>query len=112
MHRKVAIPVEDGKMSVHFGHCQQFAIYETDDKDIIAEDFLKPPTHSPGVYPDWLRQLGVDNVITGGIGNRAIQRFLNYKINVYVGAPVKEPAELVKDLVSGNLKAGENLCDH
>ncbi len=110
--RKIAIPVENNRVCQHFGHCRQFAVYNVDDNKIISENFLTPPRHEPGVLPAWLAEKGVKDVIAGGMGQRAINLFLNQKINVYVGVAPKEPKELVQDLINDKLDAGKNLCDH
>ncbi|MCF8229950.1 MAG: NifB/NifX family molybdenum-iron cluster-binding protein [Bacteroidales bacterium] len=110
--RKIAIPLSQGIMAAHFGHCEQFALFEIEDKSIASKEVVNPPAHEPGVFPLWLKQQNVDDVIAGGMGQKAINLFLQNKINVYVGAPQKEAEELVLDLLHDNLQAGENLCDH
>lgn len=111
-HRKIAIPIAQGKMCAHFGHCEKFAVFEVNNGEITEEKHLVPPAHQPGVYPAWLNEMGVHDVIAGGIGQRAISLFNRQGVNVYAGAPLKEPSMLVKDLINGSLQAGENLCDH
>jgi predicted Fe-Mo cluster-binding NifX family protein len=110
--KKIAIPATGNTLSSHFGHCDKFAIYDTDNGTIKKEDFITPPNHQPGVYPKWLKEQGVTDVIAGGIGQRAIQLFNQQGINVCVGAPLKAAEELVKDYISGNLESKENYCDH
>ena len=46
---KIAIPLTNGQLSAHFGHCGQFGIYEVDDGKIIASKLETPPAHEPGV---------------------------------------------------------------
>ncbi len=82
---KIAIPVVDGQLNSHFGHTNQFYIYETTDSKIINEEILTPPPHEPGVFPKWLADMGVTDVISGGMGQRAISLFNLSKINVFVG---------------------------
>lgn len=112
MKRRIAIPLEDGKLCAHFGHCRQFAIIDTEDGHIGNETFLQPPPHEPGLLPAWLGEKGVTDVIAGGMGQRAINLFNNQDINVFVGAQVKSPRELATDLINGSLEAGSNYCDH
>jgi predicted Fe-Mo cluster-binding NifX family protein len=111
---RIAIPVTDGKLSPHFGHCEQFAIIDadTDTKNIKSQKLVKPPTHEPGVLPRWLSGLNVELIITGGMGQRAQQLFAQSGIDVVVGAPDNEPQELISQYLSGVLKCGQNLCDH
>lgn len=112
MKRKIAIPLENGIMSTHFGHSQQFAVLETNNGTIENERMLVPPPHEPGVIPAWLAGEGVTDVIAGGMGQRAIDLFNGQNINVFVGAQRKAYRELAQDLISGTLEAGANYCDH
>ncbi|MCD6112496.1 MAG: ATPase [Bacteroidales bacterium] len=110
--KKIAIPTQSKILCAHFGHCDAFMIFETEDKKIISEDIVIPPNHEPGVFPAWLAQLGVTDVICGGMGQRAITLFNENKINVFVGAEMKAPKDLVIDFVNGNLSVSGNFCDH
>jgi predicted Fe-Mo cluster-binding NifX family protein len=112
MKRRIAIPLENGILCSHFGHCQQFSIIDTQDNLITGENLVTPPPHEPGLLPGWLAEKGVTDVIAGGMGQRAIELFNLNKINVFVGAPIKEPRHLAGDLLSDNLQAGANMCDH
>lgn len=112
MKKRIAIPLENGILCSHFGHCEQFAIINAEDNSISKEELLTPPPHEPGLLPAWLAGNGVTDVIAGGMGQRAIDLFNQQKINVYVGAHPKSYKELVKDLLSDNLSSGANLCDH
>ena len=112
MKRRIAIPLENGILCSHFGHCEKFSIIDTKDNDITGIDFLTPPPHEPGLLPGWLSEKGVTDVIAGGMGQRAIDLFTQQKINVFVGAQLKEPENLVNDLLTNTLEAGANYCDH
>ncbi len=112
MIRKIAIPSENGVLCPHFGHCQQFAIIETDDKTIINEHFVIPPPHEPGLLPVWLAEKGVTDVIAGGMGHKAIAIFNNNKINVFIGAPIRKTKELVRDFLNNQLLLTANYCNH
>jgi len=111
--KKIALPAENGILCAHFGHCQNFFIYDIDENNIIInESIINPPAHEPGAYPAWLAQYNVSDIIAGGIGQKAIDLFNQSKINVHVGAPAKEPKKLVQDFLAGNLSTNANLCDH
>ena len=111
---KVAIPLADGKLTAHFGHCGQFAIVDVDpeSKTIKSQVVLDPPPHEPGVLPAWLSEQGVSLVIAGGMGQRAQMLFGEKDIEVIVGAPVETPEELVSSYLAGTLQTGTNVCDH
>jgi len=108
----VAIPLENGRLCSHFGHCQQFALVEVADNNIVAEKLVIPPPHEPGLLPGWLAEQGVTDVIAGGMGQRAIDLFAAQHIRVNVGALPKSPAELVSDWLQRTLVTGNNSCDH
>lgn len=111
---KIAIPLAQGKLCLHFGHCEQFAIIEVDDKakKIVRTETLTPPPHEPGLLPRWLGEKAVNLVIAGGMGGRARDLFTAQNIEVLTGAPVAAPAELVAAYFAGTLQLGENTCDH
>ncbi len=112
MKKRIAIPLENGILCSHFGHCEQFAIIDTVDRGISKEVLVTPPPHEPGLLPAWLAEKGVTDVIAGGMGQRAIDLFNQQSINVFVGAQPKNHNQLVNDLLSDTLIAGANLCDH
>jgi len=112
MKKRIAIPLENVILCSHFGHCQQFAISDAKDNLITGETLVTPPPHEPGLLPGWLAEKGVTDVIAGGMGQRAIDLFNHQNINVFVGAPQKNPKELTNDLLSNTLQAGANYCDH
>jgi len=109
---KFAIPFAEGKLAVHFGHSQAFAVIEVEENEIKDKKYLVPPPHEPGVLPKWLDDLGADVIIAGGMGHRAIGLFEQYGIKVITGAPALEPEELVTSYLEDRLITGENLCDH
>ena len=112
MKQVVAIPLEQGRLCRHFGHCEQVAIIETEDGTIRSETRVTPPPHEPGLLPAWLSEKGVTEVITAGIGRKAIRLFEQQLIRVHVGAEYKDPQELVTDYCRQSLATGINACDH
>lgn len=111
---KIAIPTAEGKLSMHFGHCQNFEILtvDTDKKTITGSQSMTPPPHEPGVLPAWLGELGVNLIIAGGMGQRAQQLFTQQNIEVVVGAPAESPEALIQAWMDGTLSTGTNACDH
>ncbi len=111
---KIAIPLTDGKLSAHFGHCQKFAVIDADEatKVVGAQTLLTPPAHEPGVYPAWLAGQGATHIIAGGMGQQAQNLFAQSGIQVVIGAPAEEPAVIVGLFLQGKLQTGANLCDH
>ena len=111
---RIAIPVTDGKLSVHFGHCEEFALVDVDEqtREIANVAKLLPPAHEPGVLPEWLSEQKADVVIAGGMGQRAQQLFAQNNIKVVVGASDRPPEELVSAYLNNTLETGDNVCDH
>jgi predicted Fe-Mo cluster-binding NifX family protein len=109
----IAIPLEDGKLCSHFGHCTKFALIQTDDKKtIIARRDMDAPPHEPGLLPDWLYERGVSLVICGGMGPRALELFAQKDIKVITGAPIDTPEALVTAYFAESLKTSVNSCNH
>lgn len=109
---RFAIPLAEGKLTAHFGHCQEFAIIDVEAEEITKKEILVPPPHEPGVLPKWLDEMGANVIIAGGMGNRAISLFQERGITVVTGAPSLEPERLVQDYLKQTLLTGSNLCDH
>lgn len=111
---KIAIPIAAGRLSMHFGHCEEFALVEIDEqtRQTVSTSNLQPPAHQPGVLPAWLHEQGADVIIAGGMGQRAQQLFAQNGIRVVVGAPAQTPDELVTAYLGGTLQFGDNICDH
>jgi len=111
---KIAIPMADGKLTNHFGHCESFALVDVDsaEKKILKREDIIPPPHEPGLLPPWLAERGVNLVIAGGMGQRAQGLFAEQGIQVFVGAPADTPEILVGNYLSGTLQTGVNACDH
>ncbi len=112
MEQKIAIPVTNGLLSAHFGHCQHFVIAEVVDGKIIQLTEEIPPPHEPGVIPKWLGNRGVDIVLAGGIGQKAVQLFQQYNILPVIGVPEKPVKELIIDFLEGRIESGVNQCSH
>ncbi len=109
---KIAVPLAEGKLTAHFGHCQELALIEVEENKIKNKKMLTPPPHEPGVLPRWLGQLGANVIIAGGMGQRAISLFSENNIKVVTGAPAVEPESLVNSYLNGTLVTKDNVCDH
>ncbi len=111
---KIAIPLAAGRLCMHFGHCEQFALVEVDpaSQTIVSSRPMTPPPHEPGVLPRWLAQQGAAVIIAGGMGQRAQALFAESGIAVVTGAPAEGPETLARAYLAGTLVVGENVCDH
>ncbi len=111
---KIALPTAEGKLCMHFGHCDQFTLMDVDadQKKILATEMVDAPPHEPGLLPRWLAEKGVNCVIAGGMGGRAIGLFQEAGIKVVTGASSESPEKLVMDFLNNALVTGRNACDH
>lgn len=109
---KFSIPMLNGQITAHFGHCEKFAIVETKDNQIISEKMITPPVHQPGVYPKFLADQGVEVIIAGGMGQQAQNLFAQNNIEVFMGVASGTAKELVENYLNNQLKTGDNLCTH
>ena len=112
MKRKFAVPSTNGLLDPHFGHCRSFTLIDTENTSIVSVDHIDAPPHQPGLLPAWIAEKGVSDVIAGGMGQRAIQLFNTHSVNVFVGAPVQSPEQLVYDFLNGRVSFSANYCDH
>ena len=111
---RIAIPISDGRLSPHFGHCQKFALLDVDlaARQTTAATEVPAPEHQPGLLPPWLKERGVDLVIAGGMGARARSLFQAAAIEVLTGAPAEPAPALVRQYLDGTLATGPNDCHH
>ena len=110
--KTLVVPVSGGKLSSHFGHCEQFAFIETRDGKIVKTEMRNPPAHEPGVLPQWLHEQGAHVAIVGGMGESAQQLLRGNGIEVVMGAPMDSPESLANQYLANTLVSGENRCDH
>lgn len=106
---KIACASNGNNISGHFGHCEGFTIFEVQ-KETIVEKLFKPnPGHRPGFLPVFLKDLQVDVIISGGMGETAQQLFKENSIEVIVGAEGK-CEDIIENYLKGNLKSTGSVC--
>ncbi len=109
---KIAVPMAQGCLCMHFGHCEAFGIFDVENNQIVKSEVMTPPPHEPGLYPRLLSEKGVNLVITGGMGMNARNLFAANGVQVVTGAMGSDLAEIVKAYINGTLTTGANTCDH
>jgi len=109
----MAIPPADGKLALHFGHCERFALIEVDnvERRTVGRADIDAPPHQPGSLPPWLAPRGAKMIIAGGMGQRALGLFAGQGIQVVLGTAAETPEKLVSDYLAGTLQTGANVCD-
>jgi len=111
---KIALPVANDQLCMHFGHCQVFEFYEVDEKEkkILKKSTLTPPPHEPGVLPRWIKEQNVNLVIAGGMGASAQSLFREAGVQVITGAQADSTQTIVENYLNNALTTGKNACDH
>jgi Mrp family chromosome partitioning ATPase/predicted Fe-Mo cluster-binding NifX family protein len=92
--RLVAIACEDdrgldARVSAHFGRCPCYTVVELDGDRIVEHRVARNPhfgNHQPGVMPEFVRSLGADVILAGGMGPKAVGMFQQSGIEVATGA--------------------------
>ena len=76
---RYAVPVIDGRLATHFGHCEHFALIDADEtsKSIVRKELVASPGHQPGLLPVWLAEEGVSAGAQPGDGQAHLQDTLD-----------------------------------
>lgn len=106
---KIAVAAEGKVVSEHFGHCAGFAIFETEGGRIVGSQFVPNPGHRPGFLPVFLHDKEVKVIISGGMGEGAIDIFNEKGVEVIVGASGDAEAA-VNSYLQGRLKSTGSVC--
>ena len=109
---KIAVTYENGQVFQHFGHTEQFKLYEAADGKIVHAEVVDTNGSGHGALAGFLMQHGVDALICGGIGGGAQAALAEAGIKLYGGVSGDADAA-VNALLSGNLGYNPNVhCDH
>lgn len=106
---KIAVASEYEKVTEHFGHCINFNIYEADNNGIVKSESIPNPGHRPGFLPNYLNDIGVNVIISGGMGGGAIDIFNEKGIEVIVGAS-ENAKTAAEEYLKGTLKSTGSVC--
>lgn len=106
---KIAVASEKNMVTEHFGHCESFSIFEVENNEIIKSESIKNPGHKPGFLPNFLNDLGVNVIISGGMGGGAIEIFNEKGIEVIIGAQGNAKT-IVEKYLQGMLKSTGSVC--
>lgn len=106
---RIAVAAEGKNVTGHFGHCQNFLIYDTENGKIIKEDSVPNPGHKPGFLPNFLADRGVNVIISGGMGGGAVDIFNERNVEVIIGAS-GDGQIAVERYLRGELKSTGSVC--
>ena len=99
---KLAVTYENGQIFQHFGHCENFKVYEIDGGAIVSSQVINAMGSGHGALAGFLQQHGVEVLICGGIGGGARVALAQAGIQLYPGV-VGDADAAVNALLAGNL---------
>lgn len=109
---KIAVTYENGQIFQHFGHTEQFKLYDVADGSIVRAEVVDTNGSGHGALAGFLMQRGVDTLICGGIGGGAQMALAEAGIKLYGGVSGNADAA-VAALLAGNLGYDPDVhCDH
>ena len=109
---RIAVTYQNGMIFQHFGHTEQFKVYEVEDGKIIASQVVDTNGSGHGALAGVLNVLNVDILICGGIGGGAQMALASAGIRLFGGVSGSADAA-VEALLSGTLAYQPNIrCNH
>ena len=106
---RIAVASTGTMTTEHFGHCENFNIFDAENDVITKHECIPNPGHKPGFLPNYLGDLGVNVVISGGMGKGAIDIFNQRNIEVIVGAS-GTVEDCVNRYLAGDLVSTGSVC--
>lgn len=109
---RIAVTYENGQVFQHFGHTEQFKIYDVQGGEIVKEEIVSTMGSGHGALAGFLTANSVDTLICGGIGGGAQTALTQAGIRFYGG--VRGSAdEAVKNLLNEKLSYNPDVkCSH
>ena len=109
---KIAVTYEEGQVFQHFGHTQQFKIYQVQDGQVASSQVVDTQGSGHGALAGFLQAQGVDTLVCGGIGGGAKTALAQAGIQLYGGVSGSAD-QAVADLLAGRLLFQPDvLCSH
>ncbi len=108
----LAVTYENGNVFGHFGHTEQFKVYEIEGGNVVSQKVVDTNGSGHGALAGFLKDLNVDTLICGGIGGGAKNALAEANIKVYPGAQGNADAQ-VTAFIKGELNYDPNTkCSH
>ncbi len=109
---RIAVTYENGEVFQHFGHTEQFKLYDVENGVIIGEQIVDTNGSGHGALAGFLQAAKVDALICGGIGMGARTALSDASIKLYAGVQGSAD-EAAEALASGTLNYNPDAsCDH
>ncbi|MEG1528671.1 MAG: NifB/NifX family molybdenum-iron cluster-binding protein [Clostridia bacterium] len=109
---KIAVTYSNGEVFGHFGHTEEFKIYEVVDGKIVSSSIVKALEGGHSALANLLKSNNIDALICGGIGGGAKTALAELNITLYGG--VSGSADSAVDaLIANNLAFNPDItCNH
>lgn len=109
---RIAVTYENGSIFQHFGHTEQFKLYDVVDKEITHEEIVNTNGQGYGALSGFLKALNVDMLICGGIGGGAKNALAEAGIQLFGGVSGNADTA-VSDYLNHQLVFDSNVhCEH
>ena len=109
---RIAVTYENGEIFQHFGHSEQFKLYDAENGKIVGEQVVGTNGSGHGALAGFLQAAKVDALICGGIGMGAQMALADAGIRLYAGVQGSADAA-AKALAEGTLNYDPDArCDH
>lgn len=109
---RVAVTYENGMVFQHFGHTEEFKVYEIEENSIVNAQVISTMGNGHGALAGFLAENRVDTLICGGIGQGAQVALSNAGVELYGGVS-GDADEAVRAFLAGELKFDPDVhCDH
>ena len=109
---RIAVTYENGEIFQHFGHTENFKIYDAEDGKIISSEVVSTQGNGHGALAGILRAMNVDALICGGIGGGAKNALAAEGITLYGGVSGSAD-QAAEDLLAGKLGFNPDVqCSH
>ena len=109
---RVAVTYENGEIFQHFGHTEQFKVYDIQDGKVVSSEVEDTNGSGHGAMAGVLNALNVDALICGGIGGGAQMALAEAGIRLYGGVSGSADAA-AQALAEGKLTFNPNVhCNH
>lgn len=106
---KIAVASMGEQVAGHFGHCENFNIFVAEEGKIVSQESVPNPGHRPGFLPNFLADMGVAVIISGGMGGGAVDIFNERNVEVVIGAS-GTAKENVESYLKGELVSTGSIC--
>ncbi len=108
---KIAVTYENGEVFQHFGHTEQFKVYDVQGGKIISSEMISSDGNGHSALAKLLADCSIDVLICGGIGGGAQAALAEQGIELCAGASGSAD-EAVTAYLSGELVNSGANCDH